>query len=319
VLVEKVPYVAVALAATAVTLRMLGQFGHVRTLAQHGMTERTAQAAYGLSFYLWKTLVPVSLSPLYPLPPRLEPLEPRFVGSALLVLGVSITVFRVRRRWPWALAAWAGYVALLLPFLGFLQTGPQLVADRYAYLACLPWAVLLAGALARVGSSAVVAAVTAPALALLGLLAFQQTRVWHDSATLWEQALRVDAGNWVAYTNRAVTRERSGDRRGALDDYTTALRVHPGYPLAYANRGTLRQDLGDLDGAIADLTVATRLTPRDWRAWNNRGWARQAKGDMAGAIADYTQALQVAQRDLPGRSQIEQNLALVRAIAAAAR
>jgi Flp pilus assembly protein TadD len=161
--------------------------------------------------------------------------------------------------------------------------------------------------------------VTAPALALLGLLAFQQTRVWHDSATLWEQALRVDAGNWVAYTNRAVTRERSGDRRGALDDYTTALRVHPGYPLAYANRGTLRQDLGDLDGAIADLTVATRLTPRDWRAWNNRGWARQAKGDMAGAIADYTQALQVAPRDLPGRSQIEQNLALVRAIAAAAR
>src|SRR5439155_697980 len=70
VLVEKIPYVAIALAVTAVTLRTLGDFD-VRTLAQHGVVERTAQAVYGLSFYLWKTVVPVSLSPLYPLPPRL--------------------------------------------------------------------------------------------------------------------------------------------------------------------------------------------------------------------------------------------------------
>jgi len=318
VLVEKIPYVAIALAVTAVTLRTLGDFD-VRTLAQHGVAERTAQAVYGLSFYLWKTVVPVSLSPLYPLPPRLDPLEPRFVVSAFVVLVISITVLRGRRRFPSALAAWACYVSMLFPFLGFLQTGPQLVADRYTYLACLPWAVLLATALARAGSFAIVAAMTAPAIALVALLTFQQTRVWHDSTTLWEQALRVDAANWVAYTNRAVTRERHGDRRGALEDYTEALRVHPGYPLAWANRGTLRQELGDLDGAIADLTVATRLTPQDWRAWNNRGWARQTKGDVAGAIADYSQALHVAPPDLPGRPQIEQSLALVRALAAAAR
>jgi len=305
---EKLAYGLLAVAATAMAVGMLREMAAARTLTQHGVVERIAQAAYGLCFYVWKTVLPVGLSPLYPLPPALDPCEPRFVACAVSVLVVTIGLVVLRRRAMPVLVAWLAYAILLFPLLGVLQLGPQLVADRYTYLACMPWAVLLGAAMPRVNVSRAV-----PTLALiavtLGVLTVRQVRVWHDSDALWEQALRVDAGNWVAYTNRAVLRERRGDRRGALDDYTTALRYHAGYPLAWANRGTLRQELGDVRGAIEDLTMATSLSPTDWRSWNNRGWARQMAGDLPGAVADYREALRVAPPDLPGRGQIAQNLA----------
>jgi protein O-mannosyl-transferase len=313
-LLEKLAYGALAVAAAAMAVSMRDEMVAARTLEQHGVVERIAQAAYGLCFYLWKTVLPVGLSPLYPLPPALDPFEPRFVACAAIVLAVTIALVALRRRSVPVLVAWLSYAILLFPLLGVLQLGPQLVADRYTYLACMPWAVLLGAAVTRVPVARAVPAVALIAVTL-GTLTARQVRVWHDSDALWEQALRVDPGNWVAYTNRAVLRERRGDGRGAIDDYTEALRHHAGYPLAWANRGTLRQELGDLPGAIDDLTMATRLSPTDWRSWNNRGWARQLAGDLPGAVADYREALRVAPADLPGRGQIAQNLAAAQAVA----
>src|SRR5439155_205378 len=60
-----------------------------RTLAQHGVVERAAQAAYGLVFYLWKTVAPVRLSPVYLLEQTLRPSAPRYLASAAIVAGVT--------------------------------------------------------------------------------------------------------------------------------------------------------------------------------------------------------------------------------------
>ena len=42
--------------------------GSASSLAELGVGQRLAISAYSLIFYLWKTLVPVGLSPLYALP-----------------------------------------------------------------------------------------------------------------------------------------------------------------------------------------------------------------------------------------------------------
>ncbi|MGH7358008.1 MAG: hypothetical protein ACREJR_04230, partial [Candidatus Rokuibacteriota bacterium] len=114
---------------------------------------RIAVAFYALWFYLVKTLVPVNLSPLYEVPIPLHPLEPRFVVSVVGVLAVSAAVVAMRRRWPAGLALWTYYVVALSPTLGLaVRAGFQLGADRYTYLACLGWALLVgtgAGVVAR--------------------------------------------------------------------------------------------------------------------------------------------------------------------------
>ena len=49
----------------------------------------------------------------------------------------------MRRRWPAFTAVWLVYAITLAPVLGFFHNGPQAVADRYTYLACLGWALLI--------------------------------------------------------------------------------------------------------------------------------------------------------------------------------
>jgi hypothetical protein len=153
-LLEKVPYALLAFAAFLLTVRAFVPFQATRTLAEHGVLARTAQAAYGLVFYVWKTGVPLRLSPLYVLEERLDPAAPRYLFAFALVAAITLGLVLLRRRWPWALAAWACYTLIVFPALGFAGAGPQIAADRFTYLACLPWAVLAAARLPRAVSHA---------------------------------------------------------------------------------------------------------------------------------------------------------------------
>lgn len=309
VLLEKVPYAVLAFAAALVAFAAVRSVEETRTLAEHGPLARLAQAAYGLCFYMFKTLVPVALSPAYLLRTPLDPTEPRYVVSVLVAGGITLAALAMRRRAPWALAAWAIYAVIVAPVLGFAQTGPQLVADRYTYLACLPFSVLLAAALVRLGRTAALrraaTAAAAAALVVLGAATVRQTTIWRDPITLWTHVLRLDPDNYVAYTNRGWARV---DPKTAIADYSAAIRVNPRYYLAYFNRGNARHQRGDLEGAIDDFSTAIALLPADPKAYNNRGWSREAGGDVAGAAADYERALELAAPEWRQRDLVRGNL-----------
>jgi len=295
VLREKIPFAL--LAAGAATLALLAQqVEAMRPLHQHGVGARVAQAAYGLCFYVWKTIVPVDLSPLYLLEMPLDPTEPRYLLAMALVVAAAGALFAVRRRAPWLVAAAACYVIIVSPVLGFVQSGQQKVADRYTYLACMPFAVLVAAGVRRAalawppGVRRAGATVAAGVLLALGVLTAAQTRRWHDSLTLWTHALALDPASYIARTNRGVVRQLRGDLDGAVEDYDAALAANPGHAEAYKNRGTVRAARGEWDAAILDYDFALRLKPAYADAYVSRGAARESKGDVAGALADYAQA-----------------------------
>ena len=352
VVLEKVPFALLALAGAAAAFAAQRQIPAMRTLAEQGPIARAAQAAWGLCFYVGKTVFPVGLSPLYLLELKVDPFRPGYVAAMVVVASVTGAVLLARRRWPWACVAWLAYAVIASPVLGVAQTGPQSAADRYTYLACLPWAALLAAGLAHAfDASAAVRRVTlagsVAVLVVLAGLSVRQEGVWRDSRALWEQAVRLDASNWVAWTNRGWARHLEGDDDGAMRDYETALRIsptyfkalnnrgytrqirgdlagaaadyeavlatYPGYSDAWYNRGTVRQAIGDMRGAIDDYSQAIRFSPEDPRPLNNRGGIRQALGDLDGAVADYAAALEAAPPGVAERPVIERNLAMARA------
>src|SRR5262249_43852685 len=161
-----------------------------------------------------------------------------------------------------------------------------------------PWAALAAGGLER-ARTAFVRALAGAAICVLGVLTFQQCRVWRDSFTLWDRALAVDPGNYVAYTNRGWAHQLAGDIAAPLADYDRALAIRDDYATALFDRGTARYAAGDFAGALADYEATLRADPGDLRALANRGWARRALGDRAGAIDDYARALSAAPADWP--------------------
>lgn len=283
VLLEKLPFAALAVLVAVAT--RLAQTGMPTGLENHPLASRLVQAAYGLVWYPWTTLVPVGLSPLHELVPPLDPFEPRFAVPIMLVAGGTVLLVVQRRRWPALVAAVAAYVVIVAPVLGLAQVGPQLVADRYAHLATLPFFALAAGGLLAAFATAPARAAAFAALAgvvVLGLGAatWRQTQYWHDDVALWQRAVDVDGQNAFARTALGA-----------------ALRAQGRIPDALAHEEVVLALLMGRDTPEPVLTtVRTNLT---------RGWAAVAVQSMtAGATDDARtaarRALGVGEDDAPG-------------------
>src|SRR5881397_914330 len=146
VYLEKIPFVLLAAAASAIAVMAQSSVHAALSLAQLSMPGRLGISAYGLSFYLWKMVVPVNLSPFYERG-LIDPWATPFLLSYGLVLAITAIVLALRRRVPGLLAAWLAYIVVLSPVLGIFQSGPQIAADRYTYLANLGWAILAGAAM----------------------------------------------------------------------------------------------------------------------------------------------------------------------------
>jgi len=294
VYVEKIPFVFLAAAASAVALMAQLSVHTVTSLAQLSVPGRLAVSAYGLSFYLWKTVAPVNLSPLYELPPTVNPWAPPFLLSYGLVLAITAIVLALRRRVPGLPAAWLAYVVILLPVLGIFQSGSQIAADRYTYLAGPGWAILAGAGLLSCWHATrfLIPGCAVCLLVGLGLLTWNQVQVWHDSEKLWSHAAAIDPRSPVGQYSLGLALVRQGKLTEAIEHFKTALQIKPEYPDAHTNVGAALADQGKLAEAIDYYREALQSKPDDALAHYNWGVALARQGKMEEAIGHYRQALQ---------------------------
>src|SRR5438128_1315693 len=247
VYVEKIPFVLLAAAASAIAVMAQSSIHAAASLAQLSVPGRLAVSAYGLSFYLWKTVVPLNLSPLYELSPTVNPWAMPFLLSYGLVLALTAIVLALRRRVPGLPVAWVAYIVVLVPVLGIVQIGPQIAADRYTYLAGLGWAILAGAGLlfcwrtprsSKAGTPTTLPiAGVAICVVGLGVLTWNQVQIWHDSERLWTHALALDPQSSIAENNLGVVRADQSKLAEAIEHYQRALQIKPEYAKVYNNWG----------------------------------------------------------------------------------
>ena len=295
VYLEKLPFLLLAGAAAGIAFLALFQIKNMAPLQQIGVAERLAISAYSLGFYLWKTLAPVHLSPLYELTGELKPWTPGFLLSYGAVGAVTALAVGLRRRVPGLAAVWAAYVVILLPVLGIFQNGPQIAADRYTYLACVGWAVLAGGGLLAYWRLApfLAAGLTVGVLLALGGLTWNLVQIWRDPESLWRHALDVDPGSPIAHNNLGITLAGRKALAEAVGHYQQAVRLKPNYAEAHYNWGTALADQGKLAEATEQYQQAVGLRPDYADAHNNWGIALARQGQFAEAIAHFQQALRI--------------------------
>jgi hypothetical protein len=270
---EKLPFAALAAMGTLVAVLAARLNGIFTPLDSVSMSERLGLVTYSVWFYLSRTLAPLNLSPLHGLPPSLDLFQPRFIGSFVAVTLVVALAWRSRSWWPALPAALLSYLVLLAPVSGLLHNGAQIVAERYSYLSCMPWALLLGGAicwLARrcgpipVGGRRLAMAAVAVWLLWLSGVTMGQIGVWRDTGTLWRATLAADPSCSACHYEYGIHLRKAGDPEGGMAHLTRALALRPTREnlLRYLVQSVLiRHSLDEVDKAQEELGVLMGLSP----------------------------------------------------------
>lgn len=296
VLLEKLPFLGLGLAAGIIGL--VGQrYAHtLPSLEAFGLAQRIVQTLFTPAFYLWKTVLPIGLLPVY------RPSAPFDLFALPFVLGGAATIFlaalllAVRGRLPGLVSAAAAYLVFLAPVIGLMKMGYVVAADRYTYLACMSWAVVAGALLVRLQAEPgrYRAAVRAAALVLAAVLAcltWRQTGHWRDSETLWRYMLAAKPDSDLAHNNLGVALQQAGRDDEALEEFWEAYSLNPHYPDANYNIWHMLCKKGRRDLAWPFLEESLRGKPYQANAYIDIGNILAGEGRDAEALGYYHKAL----------------------------
>jgi Flp pilus assembly protein TadD len=321
-----------------------------------GPIDRVGIGLYGLGFYISKLVWPIGFANLYPLKIPFDPFTAPILLSAAGVAALILLFAWLWRSTPALLIAFAAYAIVLIPVSGLFHKGPQIAADRYAYLPTLPWAMLLGAIVLRGWGLPILARRPGLRIALLGVapcflvvalcvLTWQQVHVWHDSASLWANAVRhapsarahhglgrelvkrgkiVEAvphlrasldlqpeGRWGheylgGHYFLGDALERLGKLPEATEEYARAVSKSPNNAHYRNYLGVALLKQDRVDGAVAELRRSVALKG-DWpEARKNLGAALARQGNDAEAIEQLEEALRLS----PGLAEAHEGLGL---------
>lgn len=310
------------------------------------LEERPLVAGRAIFFYAGKLLWPAGLHPIYPRWDLNANSWLQWMPPIAVLITLPVLWLLSKRIGRAPLATALIYCGTLFPTLGFLNVygmNYSFVADRWAYLASLPFFALIAATAVRLTSQRAWLFVTMTSVVLSGLtfLTMQKAAQYRDAKTLMRAALAGNPRCWLACFNLANDLASEGQTDEALALYQRAVDIWPGYAKAHTNYGSLLlrvnrdeealqhlQQALDLhlptgavhhniglyflkqnryEDALTSFGKAVELTPSLTAAHQNLGVLLSRKGDTEGAIRQ----LQIVAKQTPDDPAAQRNLASV--------
>jgi len=273
-LIQKLPLLAIVLAASIATIVAQRGGGSVQRLDILPMGPRFANAAIAYWAYIRLTFWPTNLAVFYPHPYYVGLLtwDKVVVAAVMLALICGLVAWQARRR-PWLPVGWLWFLGMLVPMIGILQVGDQSYANRYTYLTqtglVLMVAVGTAGLAARVPGGWWLAA----ALGLVSLTGCLwrssiELNYWQNQERLFSRAMEVTQRNYMMGVGmaREMVRQKKLDNAIAYFDQARIdgpkyFEARRGLAKLLGDRGMKRLEQGDFVGGIADLREAMACCP----------------------------------------------------------
>lgn len=241
VLLEKIifalPAIIVGIITLVVRIKSAGVWAPPDPLSQFGLLSRFMQASYILAYYAYRPFYPFDLAPVYSTLVSFNPLSFPFLLRAFCVFTVSSIVIIFRRKSPIAVAILISYVVLLIPVMGFFEH-PHYPVDRYSLLPSISLSVLIALLLIKIKSNAAYSKIVLVAILLiacLGFLSFNQSKIWHDSESLFThmiKTLKDDPYQIDVHLRLGKYLYKKGEKEKAAQSFENILRIYPDDPIA---------------------------------------------------------------------------------------
>lgn len=267
----------------------------------------TPLATFGRS--AWLCLVPLNLTIEHAFAPVQSLLDIRWLlGGAALAAAIAGCAFTYKRKPEisfalfWFMTAWA-------PTSGALPIS-YLIADRYLYIPCVGFSLLIAFSLTTLFQK--IDRVPVLALGVIAILFSAQTinrsLDWRNEITLWKSAVNSRPEHAPAWAVLGSAYNRKDITGLAFKSWERALNLDPNQPQVWLNMGRAESQRGDLDAAKRDYRKALEVAPHYGTAYYNLAALIEKQGDIPQAL-DY---FRLAAKYLTGKRNAErrQGLAL---------
>lgn len=296
-LVEKFPFLIIAVVFCVIVIRAQGQVGAMATLEQVPPAVRVGNALVSYADYLKRMFWPLHLCVFYPRAHEGEPLSRVLASGALLLTITAFCVWQLRRR-PFLFVGWCWFIGTLVPMIGILQVGDQASADRYMYFPAIGIYVMLAWGGASLVSSAwlprATLATAASALVLtLALLAWRQAQYWANSPLLYSHALELRPDNY--FVQHAIGIYYVNQKRNveAAEYFKESLRLMPDYVRALVDLSLVEAKLKHYPEAEAAARKAIEINPESPHCYIALAQQYGAQGRYEEAVKEYKRAITV--------------------------
>ncbi len=294
-LLDKIPYVAVAGGIAAVT--MIGfSTPEGGSVPYHGGTFLATFFSMLPVFcrYLGMLVWPANLSAVYT--PTIHHSLDGTVAAAALLLGVllivSVLLYRRERRLGfWVLFSVVAIfpVSQLIPIL-------TMMADRYLYFPMVGVSALAGSGAVwlrdRIGASlhkALYGLLLLPFVAL-SIASFQRAAVWHDSLTLWSDAVAKEPNSDKAWEVLAGVYSAAGNTIAARRCYERGFRLNPLNTEILQGLGDLYTEADELDNGYDLLNKLLTIKPTYVTGWASLGNNYMKRGNYDEAEKAYLHA-----------------------------
>jgi tetratricopeptide (TPR) repeat protein len=273
---------------------------------------RPLVAAAALCFYMAKLIAPVGLLPIYP-PWAVSAADPRWWLPAVGVAVAACMLLKWPPHWQvrWGLGHFACTLLPVLNLIPFGFSGYSYVADRFVYLACIGAFASAALALERLRrwrtARGFLSIAACAAVAVCGVLAWQQTERWHNSETLWTYVLAGNPSSYAAHASLGKVLLDGGRLDEAAAHLRTALVLQPNSWLAHLNLAMVLYRQRDFIGAEDHSRQVAAMAPDVADGHSNLGMALEVQGKLTAAEQAYREALRLA----PSSAETRYNLANV--------
>jgi Flp pilus assembly protein TadD len=295
---EKIPLAVLAVLSASASAIAVERGGGYRVL---GIEAWLGKLSTSLATPLWKTMWPLSLSPLYELPGRIDLRDAAYWADGVLVFGVSLAVFALRERWPAGATAWVWYLAFLAPVSTAAHAGPQIAADRYGYLPILGPLVLVGAAVGAVAegwratrvSQAVALSVGVGAVGIMCVLAsltWRQQAIWRDTGRLWAHAVAVAPDCFVCHGNLGNWFMRHDRVAEAIVQYEVARALNREHTGVRSNLAQAMMRIGRPAEAIPHYDAVLHQSPHTLSVRVDLASALVATGQLSAAVGRLDEA-----------------------------
>ncbi|MBC7694575.1 MAG: tetratricopeptide repeat protein [Burkholderiales bacterium] len=253
-LINKIPFLIIAIAFGIATIYTRTEDKFINQNHAYAFHERIGYAGYAILQYLYKFLIPINLSVIYPYPQNKVLSTVVGYGIIVLLLFVSYKFFKSGKVLVFGLLFFITNLLLVLQFLPF---GEVLTADRYMYLPIIGLSMVLLSVFPPKENALKIIGVSLTLI--FGTLTFVRTAVWKNSISLYSDIVIKYPHSFVALNSLGAEYMLNKNYDMGLRYLNAAINENTEYYKGYYNRGLLYAQTDRMKKALKDFDRAIAL------------------------------------------------------------